>query len=257
MATATAAREVLHVYHVPKFRSTRVVWLLAELSQHYRLPFDVWVHEFTDVASFRNEKPNWLLALNPNGKIPVVQLGSRAALIEGGAIMLSILDAVDVESKLTPDRDLLYQLAFYCCGTVDNVTATSSPIQRAEMMHRDGVEVRLEPTVDPIRKTAWSNVIAPYLEDVLGRTEGDYFCGEAFSAVDVVVGMDLFAFDERMIARGDGRSWIDAVRTPHLRVLADILACRPARQFAFETSILKNNLNNLQEFGIARWLPAS
>eukprot|EP00403_Amphidinium_massartii_P015909 CAMPEP_0178426798 /NCGR_PEP_ID=MMETSP0689_2-20121128/29417_1 /TAXON_ID=160604 /ORGANISM="Amphidinium massartii, Strain CS-259" /LENGTH=241 /DNA_ID=CAMNT_0020048489 /DNA_START=44 /DNA_END=766 /DNA_ORIENTATION=- len=229
----------LHIYHVSKFRSTRVVWLLAELADCYPsspLP-KVVVHEFSDVKSFRNEKPDWFLQLNPNGKIPVLVQNSRV-LIEGGAIMLSLLDKYDPDKKLLRDvdRDLFYQLAFYCAGTVDNLTSTSSPYQRAVLMHGQE-DANMAPTIDPVRKTAWFDIAGPFLESLLAQSTGTYFGGETFSAVDIFVGMDLFAYHERMITRGDGKSWIDPTSMPRLHALATTLATRPARNFAFSATL--------------------
>jgi len=48
--------------------------------------------------------------------------------------MLYLLDQFDIEQKLAPKdpkfRAKFYKLMFYCSGTVDNLTANSSPVQR-------------------------------------------------------------------------------------------------------------------------------
>mmetsp|Transcript_9349 Transcript_9349/g.16910 ORF Transcript_9349/g.16910 Transcript_9349/m.16910 type:complete len:261 (-) Transcript_9349:44-826(-) len=249
----------IYIYHVSKFRSTRVVWLLTELAAQYpkaALP-KVVVHEFADVKTFRNEKPDWFLQLNPNGKIPVL-VDAQRVLFEGGAIILSLLDKYDTEKKLLRDcdRDLFYQLAFYCAGTVDNLTATSSPYQRAVQMH-SGEEANMHPTMDPVRKSAWFDIAGPFLESVLARTPGCYFAGEHFSAIDIFVGMDLYAYQERMILRGDGVSWLDPERMPRLSALATILAERAPRNIAFNATL--NDPSSLEEigsYGIHSWIHA-
>jgi len=47
--------------------------------------------------------------------------------------LLYLLDLFDTEHKLAPKdpvfRARFYKLIFYCSGTVDNLTATSSPLQ--------------------------------------------------------------------------------------------------------------------------------
>ncbi|KAJ8605127.1 hypothetical protein CTAYLR_000447 [Chrysophaeum taylorii] len=249
---------MLHLYHIPRFRSTRVVWLVAELAQHYALP-PITIHEFRDVALFRNKKEDWFLELNPNGKIPVF-VDETKTLWEGGAIVLSLLDTLDKDKKLLTDeqRDLFYQLAFYCAGTVDNLSAASSPIQRAVMAHADGAPASMDPTVDPVRKTAWAEIVAPFLEGVIARTDGAHLAGPDFSAADLFVGLTLFAVDERMSLRGAGSSWIDAAKTPRLRTLADLLQARPARAFAFEATLNRpESLALHSEFGIVDWIPAT
>lgn len=56
------------LFHVPAFRSSRVLWLYYELQAvHEQLPA-LTLHTFSDVATFRRAKPAWFLKLNPNGK---------------------------------------------------------------------------------------------------------------------------------------------------------------------------------------------
>ncbi len=66
----------LVLYHIPTFRSSRALWMYLELMGCYDEPQRVLprlvLNEFRDVERFRNEKPAWLLEMNPNGKIPYV-----------------------------------------------------------------------------------------------------------------------------------------------------------------------------------------
>ncbi|CAE7217329.1 unnamed protein product [Symbiodinium pilosum] len=124
-------------------------------------------------------------------------------------------------------------------------------------MHGSGSSANMNPSIDPVRKTAWFEIIGPFLESVLSRTEGCYFTGHNFSAIDLVVGMDLYIFHERMMSRGDGDSWLDPVIMPRLSALASSLASRPARKFAFSAT-LKNptTLASMRDFGVEAWLEA-
>lgn len=248
---------MLQLYHISKFRSTRVVWTLGELAQIVKVP-SVRVHEFVDVGSFRSEKADWFLKMNPNGKIPVL-VDEKTTLFESCAIVLSLLDRFD-DGRLLPrdQRDLFYQLAFYASGTIDNVTSTSSPIQLAEnIVHGVESAAKMKPTVDVVRKTAWTDVIAPFLESQI-QHDGPYFAGDRFTAIDIVLGLDLFAMDERLIKRGSSDdSWIKEESTPKLRRLADLLMERPARAFAFEASLLTpGSLDSKHDFGITDWIHA-
>jgi hypothetical protein len=73
-----ASSAPLRLAHIPTFRSTRVVWLYHELQRLYpessSLP-PLEIHSFPDVAAFRAHKPEWLLAWNPNGKVPSLSHG--------------------------------------------------------------------------------------------------------------------------------------------------------------------------------------
>ena len=84
-------------------------------------------------AKSRTDKPKELLAANPNGKVPTF-IDGNATMFEGCAILHYILDHYDFDSALGDKRDkvfsaALYKLSFYAAGTVDNLFATSSPIQ--------------------------------------------------------------------------------------------------------------------------------
>ena len=84
-------------------------------------------------AERRTDKPRELLAANPNGKVPAF-IDGDIAMFEGCGIIHYILDHYDFDRALGDKRDkefsaALYKLSFYASGTVDNLFATSSPIQ--------------------------------------------------------------------------------------------------------------------------------
>jgi hypothetical protein len=60
----------IKIVHIPRFRSTRPVWMFHELKEVYgeKLP-SLDITTFTDVPSFRVNKPQWLVEMNPNGKV--------------------------------------------------------------------------------------------------------------------------------------------------------------------------------------------
>mmetsp|Transcript_21536 Transcript_21536/g.65825 ORF Transcript_21536/g.65825 Transcript_21536/m.65825 type:complete len:267 (-) Transcript_21536:86-886(-) len=249
---------MLQLYHINKFRSTRVLWLVAELAQLYRLP-PVVVHEFVDVAAFRNDKPDWLLEMNPNGKVPTVVREDGHPLFEGCAIMLSLLDRFDANQILLPadSRDLFYQMALYCSGTVDNVTAMSTPLQRAANIASGGGPANLAPPVDETRRIAWDTYIGPFLEDVVARTPGDYLAGDTFTAADIVLGMTLYNLEDGMIKRGGGTSWVVPNSTPRVHRLAQLLKERPARSFAFSATLSDEaTLKDKAGYGVCDWVVA-
>ena len=65
--------ESLKLFHIPLFRSTRALHMYRELFNLYgeKIP-ELEIHIFEDAEEFRNNKPEWFLDMNPNGKIPVL-----------------------------------------------------------------------------------------------------------------------------------------------------------------------------------------
>ena len=124
------------LFHWPGSRSSRVLWLLYELKEHYS-ELDFQLHTFS--ADFRTNKPQWFLNMNPNGKVPfLVDNLQKVRMFDGCAICLYLWETYDVDgrlgSKTDPQfRSKLFEMAFYISGTVDNLTALSSPVQQAVM----------------------------------------------------------------------------------------------------------------------------
>ncbi len=134
-------------------------------------------------------------------------------LFESAAIVLHLLDTYDLEGKLLAKNDpkaraLVYLIAFYCSSTLDNLNATSSPIQQAVMQHQKGQPASMNPPgVDQVKLTAWVEVVAPFFEGILqenkGKGIGDYLLGN-FSVADVLFGHSLFGIHNKPISRGLG-----------------------------------------------------
>jgi len=179
------------------------------------------VNEFTDRNKFRNDKPKWFLELNPNGKVPTfVDPNHNVVLYESCAILFYLIDTYDVDGLMLPRNDprkrgLYQQLAFFSSGTLDNLSATSSPIQRAVNMK--GSDKDLDKVmVDPVKKQAWLSYGAEHFEQLLAKEPGAFLLGETISAADIVFGTCLYGFHEKMINRGDGKSWLDPARHPRI-----------------------------------------
>jgi len=85
---------MLKIYHVPRTRSVRVIWLCEELS----LPYEIEKISFD--AAFRNS-PEWR-SKNPVGKVPVMEDG-KLSIFESGAMVQHILDRYG-EGRLQPER---------------------------------------------------------------------------------------------------------------------------------------------------------
>jgi glutathione S-transferase len=231
----------VHLYHVTGFRSTRVLWLYWELNWAYRqagkpdaIP-PVVINEFSDIVDFRNNKPEWYLALNPNGKVPTFvdpNMSPSLVMFESCAIIFHLLDTYDVDGLLLsrdePAKRALYQqLAFYSSGTLDNLTATSVPWQRAVMDASGGAPAAMKGVVDPVKEAAWHSHCAPYYEAILKKNGGPYLLGAKFSAADVVFGHNLKNFSTR-----DG--WLSEEKHPVLySYFHNCIIGRPLRDRAY------------------------
>jgi len=192
----------LHLYHIPGFRSTRALWLFLELEQALRkspgsfnLP-KLYVHEFKDVAAFRQSKPEWYLEYNPNGKVPTLIDEAKDVVVwESCAVCSYLLDEYDIDgillAKDSSTKAMYNQLAFYASGTLDNLTSTSSPVQRAVNEITQG-KPNMNPVIKPENKHAWKEYCAPYFEELLRKRDGPYILGQKFSAIDVILGLDMF-----------------------------------------------------------------
>ena len=126
----------IKLVHIPRFRSTRSLWMYYELQELYEnnsinaLP-PIEITTFIDIPDFRRNKPEWLLKMNPNGKVPSMAHDS-ILLFESGAICSYLLDQFDIEKKLLPQnsahRALYFLFNNWCASTIDNLSATSSPM---------------------------------------------------------------------------------------------------------------------------------
>ena len=185
----------LVLYHVPLFRSSRALWMFYELKELYgsRIP-DIDVHEL-DPDTFRTSKPAELLQHNPNGKVPTL-IHNDIVMWDSCAICLYFLDMFDLDDILAPKdpmfRAKLYKLMFYISGTVDNLTATSSPVQMVLENKKPGEDE----AVIAANKKAYQILVGPILADELG--EGPWLFGQQFTALDVVFGYNMQSiFDKR------------------------------------------------------------
>lgn len=222
----------IRLVHIPRFRSTRPVWMYHELKQIYGdslPPLDIAT--FTDIPSFRACKPQWLLDMNPNGKVPTMTHGP-IVMFEGGAICSYFLDQFDQERKLLPKNpaatSLYYQMVSWCASTLDNLVATTSPINvvldpKTAARPMDDVEVN---------QKYFDEVFAPYFTKQLAASGGPYLCGSEFSAADVIIGFFLVVAKEKMQP-----AWVDAVRYPAIDSYVALLRHRPALEIAMTPTV--------------------
>ena len=101
----------LTLYHVPRFRSSRSLFMFYELKNIYgdKIP-DLNLVQF-DPNTFRTNKPKDFLALNPNGKVPTLSDGD-IVMFDSCAICLYLLDTLDTDNLLAP-REKQFRAKLY------------------------------------------------------------------------------------------------------------------------------------------------
>jgi glutathione S-transferase len=222
----------IRMVHIPKFRSARPVWMYHELKAIYgtKMP-EMEITTFTDIPSFRNNKPQWLLDMNPNGKVPAMAHGP-ICMFEGGAMCSYLLDLYDTDRKLLPNDpqavSTYHLLVSWCASTLDNLIATSSPISIALDSTSAKYPVRSTDTVATNRKY-FDEIFVPYLMKQLTVTArgGGFLCGESFTAADVIVGFYLL-----MAKDSPKPTWLEEERYPEILAYYERLKSRPAFQKA-------------------------
>jgi glutathione S-transferase len=122
---------MIHLYHVPGSRSTRVLWMLEEIGVPYELT----------VMTREDRKTAEHLSRHPLGRVPVVEFDDGRRLFESAAICIELAD-LHPEAGLippvgSPDRGLVYQWSFFA------MTELEPPIFqwiRARREHADQTE---------------------------------------------------------------------------------------------------------------------
>lgn len=196
----------MRLYHQPRSRSTRVLWLAEEADA----PVDVVViareEKFTD--DYR--------MMHPLSRSPAY-VEEGGAVFESAALCLHLADLHPEAGLIGPlgsyERALQYQWCFFA------MTELEAPlVEIARELWKDSGDPDL-PRIEDRRKrfAIGTNV----LEAVLGG--GDYLVGNSFSVADVVVG-GVLSF---------ARTAEIAELAPGILPYVDGLEARPARQRAY------------------------
>jgi len=249
----------MELYHAPRFRSTRVIIVYKELLRAYSseanaddnedniikndskqgaktsLP-TLRVHIFHDTASFRSNKPDWYLKMNPNGKVPYfrdfldkqnvkelrdiiysdlsdtsnnkhTENGQIVEIFESMAICTYLLNKYDVKQKLLFKFDPRYeakylQMSYYASGTIDNLTANSSPIQRVVTKYTGETTPGKSSDILELNEKAFLEVVGPVMDQMLNHNDqichDRYLCGSnEFGAIDAVLAYNMVVLHKR------------------------------------------------------------
>lgn len=193
----------MRLYHYPRTRATRVLWLLEEVGE----PYDVTVLEWDD-----RESPEHL-ARHPLGRVPVVEVDDGAYVFESAAICLHIADAHPDADLIPPvgthDRARAYQWTFFAMTELETALLVADSFREVD-------EKKQAEAVRRFRKAAW--VVDNELD---GK---DYLVRNTFGVADVVVG-GVLAYARRL-------ELLD--RMDRILAYLDRLEERPARQRALE-----------------------
>jgi glutathione S-transferase len=195
----------MRLYHQPRSRSARVLWLLEELGT----PFDL-----TLISREDKQTPEYL-RLHPLGRAPVIE-EDGGPVFESAAICLHLADlnpdAALIAAPGSHERALHYQWSFFA------MTELEAPlVDVARQLWSDGGEPNVD-IVDAAR--ARFARAATAAEAALGGS--DFLVADRFSVADLLVGAVLG------FARTAELAELPAGLVPYV----DRLEERPARQRA-------------------------
>lgn len=173
---------MITIYHVPRTRSARVIWLCEELG----LPYEVVPVDFS--PEYR-KSPEWR-RLNPIGKVPALTdvdaEGNRFTMIESGAMVHYILERYG-EGRLqpspgTPESALFLQWSWFAeaslarpLGDMVHHRILKPAPERIPAVVEDG-QARAEICLDAVEAA------------LDGR---DYLLGDDLTAADIMMGYSL------------------------------------------------------------------
>ncbi len=212
----------LIVHHLELSRSTRVLWLLAELAVEYELK------SYKRDGNFRG--PKTIRDLHPLGKSPLVEHEGRV-FAESGAIFEYLLDCFDDGTlRPPPGTQALYDYRYWLHYAEGSLM---SPLLIRLVLDRI-TSARVPFFVKPVAKAIVAKVeqgfLGPEIElhaEFLNASlqDREWFAGENFSAADI----EMIFPVEALLARGRARA-----DTRHLVRWRDACLERPAYRHALE-----------------------
>jgi glutathione S-transferase len=194
---------MLKIFHAPRSRSLRIVWLCEEMA----LPYEIAAVKFSDPA---------LSEVNPLKSLPALKDGA-VTMIESIAMMLYIMGKygpTDLELKPS-DPDYARYLQFLLFGEA-GMAMYGNPLVATKFLAPE--DKRINWTSDYLNSTLVRRL--EFAENHLG--DGRYMMGDRFTAADISVGYTLgmvgFAADIKL--------------SPKLQAYHDRLKTRAAYQRA-------------------------
>ncbi len=165
------------LFHSPRTRSLRVLWLLEELGT----PYELRTLPFTA----ENLKSAEYLRINPLGKLPAIQDGD-VQMFESGAIVEYLVEQYGngrlAPAPGTPARATYLQWLHF--GEASAMPPISELAQHT-MFKPESERIAAVIPDAQARIQTWLSAVEPALA---GR---DYLCGGEFTAADVMMGYSL------------------------------------------------------------------
>ena len=193
---------MIKLYHIPRTRSVRIIWLLEELGLDYEV--EVLTGDTKSAPAF--------LKISPFGKVPVIEDGDLV-LTESVAIVQYILSEYG-QGRLHPpvdSKDYAKFLQWLNFGEATLMQPIAEVIvnklfRPEEHQHQFSIDNGTKNFSD----------MARVIDGVLANS--DYLVGDAFTAADIVTGYSLNVADMLgLISETDGiahlRDYIDRLRS--------------------------------------------
>ncbi|GAA6207271.1 glutathione S-transferase [Cognatishimia sp. WU-CL00825] len=201
---------MMHLHHVPGTRSSRILWLLEELSLDYELS----AYQIGD-GSLRTAE---FLDRSPLGRVPALEINSTV-IFESSAITQVLCEQYP-DAGLAPsvgeaDRAAYLQWLSYAETQASIVEALNLQM------------IFLRPPAKP--SVAVLKLMVARLKATLGPLEAlfgtqDWVLARGFSAADTMLGFNLYAV----------KHFVDLQPFPKLRAYTERCRARPAYQRAVE-----------------------
>ena len=168
---------MIKLYHAPRTRSDRIVWLLEELGVSYGV----------ERVDFKPQPGRLFAQQTPFGKVPVIEDGA-VTMFESGAIVEYLLEQHD-DGRLapavgTPERPAYLQWLHFAESTA------FAPLTAVVWLlrYRDDAAKYPELVADAKARAA---IAFTFLDNALGERE--FLLDSGFSAADIMMGFTLFA----------------------------------------------------------------
>lgn len=202
----------MKLYHSPRTRSVRIVWLLEELGVPYELEVVAFKPPIPPAKPFAQD--------SPFGKIPALRDGD-VDMFESGAILEYVLERYG-DGRLAPPPGAPLRARFL--QWIHFAEGTAFPPLGNIAWHRfKGDEESIPGAIADYR--GWADGALTVLEKALARN--DYLLGAEFSAADVMMGYTVQC-----------AKWFGLLTDAHPNLSAYLgrLEKRPAFQKAFSPS---------------------